>query len=244
LIDASAFTGKRPGELLALTWEHLDLAARTMTITQRLRAVPERCRTRIEDKWEFADPKTEAAKGEVLLPARLIPLLEAHRVQQQAERKRRKKSAAIYGDLVFTTASGQPVDWNNLKSHYARICRAAQLGTFGIAPAKKAGQHGPGKQAPFTPLLKAYALRHTHATLLLEDGVPLEVVADRLGHADRGATALRHYIGKQTHRQSVAVDASDKRLAALLDTGTEGPAKSLDIGTNVKTKRVQRRFKN
>ncbi len=219
-----AFTGKRPGELLALTWPDLDLTARTMTINKRLRAVPERCRPSPEEKWEVDDPKTANSIAEVLLPSHLIPLLQAHGTQQQAEQKRRRRETATIGrycDLVFTTSGGQPVDWNNLKGHYIRICRRARLGTFGVAPVKQAGRHGPGKHAPFTPLLKPYALRHTHATLLLEDGVPIEVVSARLGHAKTSFT-YDTYIGKQTHRQHVAAEATDKRLAAVLDTGTGG----------------------
>jgi integrase len=37
--------------------------------------------------------------------------------------------------------------------------------------------------------LKPLAQRHTHATLLLEEGVPLHVVAKRLGHRDAMVTA-------------------------------------------------------
>jgi len=34
------------------------------------------------------------------------------------------------------------------------------------------------------PRLKLHELRHTHATMLLRDGVPVHVVAKRLGHKD------------------------------------------------------------
>lgn len=38
------------------------------------------------------------------------------------------------------------------------------------------------------PRLKLHELRHTHATLLLRDGVPVHVVAKRLGHKDPSVT--------------------------------------------------------
>ncbi len=42
------------------------------------------------------------------------------------------------------------------------------------------------------PAISLHDLRHTHATLLLKAGVPVHVVAARLGHADPAIT-LRVY---------------------------------------------------
>src|SRR2546430_8300479 len=69
---------------------------------------------------------------------------------------------------------------------YTTLSRS--LGTFRAQPERSAGKPGPRQQPPFTPLLKPYALRRTHATLSLQDGVPLDVVSERLGHADQGFT--------------------------------------------------------
>ncbi len=38
------------------------------------------------------------------------------------------------------------------------------------------------------PVIRLHDLRHTHATLLLADGVPVEVVSERLGHASATIT--------------------------------------------------------
>ncbi len=42
------------------------------------------------------------------------------------------------------------------------------------------------------PVMRLHDLRHVHATLLLKAGVPVHVVAARLGHADPAIT-LRVY---------------------------------------------------
>ena len=42
------------------------------------------------------------------------------------------------------------------------------------------------------PVIRFHDLRHVHATLLLQDGEPVHVVAERLGHADPSMT-LRAY---------------------------------------------------
>ncbi len=42
------------------------------------------------------------------------------------------------------------------------------------------------------PMIRLHDLRHTHATLLLADGVPVEVVSGRLGHASATITLTVH----------------------------------------------------
>ncbi|TMC13043.1 MAG: hypothetical protein E6J41_01600 [Chloroflexi bacterium] len=60
-----------------------------------------------------------------------------------------------------------------------------------------------------------HGLRHTHATLLLEDGVSLKVVALRLG--DRDDTVLRVYGHVTPHGQSVAVARVREWLSPTFD---------------------------
>lgn len=165
--------------------------------------------------------RTSPRFDDVVDPEHLVPIMERHVGTGRASEKARKRwSRGRWGFLLSQTQTGQPVSWGNMRQDYARICRRAQLGTFGTQPAKPEGQSGPAKQPPFRPLLKPYALRHTHATLSLQDGVALDVVSERLGHADQGFT-LRTYVGKDRSRQRLAADAADGRMKAL-DTGTEG----------------------
>ena len=42
------------------------------------------------------------------------------------------------------------------------------------------------------PPIRFHDLRHVHATLLLQDGEPVHVVAERLGHADPSMTLRVH----------------------------------------------------
>ncbi|SDL83376.1 Phage integrase family protein [Geodermatophilus siccatus] len=41
-------------------------------------------------------------------------------------------------------------------------------------------------------MIRLHDLRHTHATLLLADGVPVDGVAERLGHARATVTLTVH----------------------------------------------------
>ena len=60
-------------------------------------------------------------------------------------------------------------------------------------------------------MVRLHDLRHTHATLPLADGVPVEVVSERLGHASATFTLTVH----QHVHPGTGREAAD-RFAALL----------------------------
>ncbi len=62
------------------------------------------------------------------------------------------------------------------------------------------------------PVIRLHDLWHTHATLLLADGVPVEVVSERLGHASATITLTVH----QHVHPGMGRGAAD-RFAALLE---------------------------
>jgi integrase len=62
------------------------------------------------------------------------------------------------------------------------------------------------------PVIRLHDLRHTHATLLLADGVPVKVVSERLGHASATITLTVY----QHVHPGMGRHAAD-RFAALLD---------------------------
>jgi integrase len=193
-----AMTGARPGELLALTRDDVDLDGLKITISKRLRIIPSRVRVAQEERWEIDDPKTPDSIREVLFPQELVPILQQHVGTGSAKAKARKRWGNRYGDLLFTTQGGLPVDWTNMRASYQRICARAKI------------EHP----------LKPYALRHSFATQQLDDGVPIELISEILGHADGGALARRTYVASRTSRQKPAAAAAGKRLRAL--TGTAG----------------------
>jgi integrase len=108
--------------------------------------------------------KTEAGRRTITLPPFVVAALRAHRARQAAERL----AALWWGDdqLVFTTPNGTAVDPNYaLRWWWDMTIRA-----------------GVGRR-------RFHATRHTAATLMLNAGVPLEVVSATLGHAGLAITA-------------------------------------------------------
>jgi integrase len=112
-----------------------------------------------------ADVKTHGSRRAVTLPAATMAALAWHRTRQEAERI---AGGAAYADrgLVFAGQTGEPIDLKNATArHFVPLLAAAGL-----------------------PRIRVYDLRHTHATLLLAAGVPVNVVSARLGHASAKMT--------------------------------------------------------
>lgn len=176
-------TGLRPGEALALKWPYVDLAKGEV----RVRATLNRLGVK---GWKLTMPKTEDSERTVPLPLVTVQELRKWKKQQAEERLAAGKEWQDHG-FVFTTEKGSPHSLSNLsRRHFRRVMKQAGLGEDGPeVPEKPNGQPGPKKQRQFIPTVRMYALRHTFASLLLADGVPLLVVSRLLGHKNINTTA-------------------------------------------------------
>lgn len=101
----------------------------------------------------------------VSIDVRTAAVLKALRVEQAKGRLAWGEGWKDTGGVVFTWENGAPL----LPDYLSKAFVAAQAGS-GL------------------PRLKLHELRHTHATLLLREGVPVHVVAKRLGHKDPSVT--------------------------------------------------------
>lgn len=80
---------------------------------------------------------------------------------------------------------------------------------------------------PFTRLT-CHDLRHTAASLMRQAGMPAELVAERLGHADGGALLLRTYSHVRPGDTRVALDASAPGSALWLLIGDDDDVRLLN----------------
>jgi integrase len=100
LVLAAGLAGLRQGELFALRWDDVDLAAATITVRRkRLRLASGEV---IED-----DPKSRAGRRTVALPAVLVVELERHRA--------RYGRGAGRDGYVFTSEEGVPLERSNFR---------------------------------------------------------------------------------------------------------------------------------
>ena len=90
---------------------------------------------------------------------------------------------------VFTRADGRPVDPNDVSKDFSELVKSSGL-----------------------PHLTLHGLRHAHATLLLEAGINVKVVSERLGHTSIAIT-LDIYSHVLPGIQEAAALALDAKLA-------------------------------
>ena len=112
----------------------------------------------VRNRTEVADDlKTESSKRTVAMPADLVDWLRRHRTEQAAERLR----STEWRDprLVFATRTGRPLSPSNNRRQLSAICE--RLGIAAVTPNE---------------------LRHSCASLLADEGVSNEAIADLLGH--------------------------------------------------------------
>lgn len=180
-----ATTGMRPSEALGLRWENVDLANGVIRVREAL--VPH-IQVRSGKRWSLEEPKTARSKRAVPMPAETVRSLQRQRAAQAAERLAAGSEYLDHGagGFVFAQDRGDPYREDALMQLFRRTL--AKLGL---------------------PTVTLYSLRHGHASLLLEAGVPLKVVSERLGHSSIQLTADTYsHVSDQMQQKAVEQFAS------------------------------------
>ena len=154
IISLTVHTGMRQGEVFGLKWEDVDFEKSCLFIRRSLAHV-------IGKGAVFQAPKTKNSIRRVLLMPEDVENLRAYKVWQKNYSDELGSLFAGH-NLVFTSPFGEPISPINFSRRYFRPllkkCKISSDFTF----------HG---------------LRHTHATLLLRQGVNPKIVQERLGHS-------------------------------------------------------------
>jgi integrase len=172
-------TGMRRNEMLAVRWADVDLDRGVLTVTRAM--VGERGGVR------FAEPKTEAGRRTIVLPAFAVEALRLHHARQQ-EQKAIVGRGYLDNDLVCAAPDGRLL-W----------------------PGKVSGAFPPLLAQAGLPRVGLHSLRHLHASSLLADGVPITTVSARMGHASP-AISLALYGHAIPGEDSVAAAAVERRV--------------------------------
>jgi integrase len=111
------------------------------------------------------DTKTSLSRRAVNLPAPMLKTLLEHEGRQTVQRGQ-LGSAWIDSGCIFTSSVGTPIDPRNLYREFQKVCRNAGLGDW-----------------------HPHELRHSAASLMLAQGVKIQVVSQVLGHSSIRMTA-------------------------------------------------------
>jgi integrase len=151
-------SGLRRGELLALRWQEVNLDGGFLRVE---RALEETSRGGLA----FKSPKTRYGRRTVALPMSTVAVLREHWKAQQEHRLRFGFGKAGTDALVFPDWDGAPRSPRALTLAWGKMAKAAGLTVRGF-----------------------HCLRHTHASMLIADGLDVLTISRRLGHGSAAIT--------------------------------------------------------
>jgi integrase len=228
LLDA----GLRPGEALALKWEHdtqastpdeerwgcIDFEAKPMALV-KVRATLARAGVgKAKGGWKLNPTKTENSVREV--PINHITVTELQR-WREAQREQKRQAGSLWREhgFVFTSGTGSPLAPAGLSRAWERVLRRADggvgdLGTWGPEPKRENGQRGRVADRSFTPRFSVYVLRHTMASLNYIAGIDLGLLSRRLGHSNYAFTFDRYGRGVKAENTTAVAENTMRRWRA------------------------------
>jgi integrase len=136
----------------------------------------------------FKPPKSKAGRRDITLPDILVEALRDHR-KAQLELRMQLGAGRLPDDaLLFATLEGKPWAPNLLSTLWLNFARRI------------------GVKVTF------HALRHTHASQLIDRGVDIVTISKRLGHAKPDITlrTYAHMFRKDDSRAAAAINAAMK----------------------------------
>ena len=168
-------TGLRIGEALGLCWHNIDFAKHTITIDHQT--------SRIGTTFYFAPPKTKSSNRTICIDdTLLVELKKWHMLQAAAYTAGGGSYIAVYyhaetGKLV-QQSKNLPI--SNQYKQADLVCTNIKNGRKVVYPTLQRHLKRLG--------INAHSFRHTHATILIENGATPKGVASRLGHTKADIT--------------------------------------------------------
>lgn len=195
--------GLRLGEVYSLCWEDIDFENKTLSVNRQIQWHQDRTRSKSDKEntngtnikgggyWYFISPKFNSYRT-IEMDNEIISLLER-------EKKRQEKAEVYYEDRYIRYYSVEPITFKNFAKNDTtnnfinRIITDKNENEIHFVCRRESGeyttprtmQHASSvihKQLDF-PEFDFHSLRHTHATMLMENGAPMVYIQNRLGHA-------------------------------------------------------------
>lgn len=163
-VMVAAFYGLRRGEVLGLKWDAIDFNRGTLTIRRTVTQV------KIDGKYQIIEQDSAKTKSSM----RTLPLVGSFKESFEEAKKAQEFNKKVCGDsynydydgYVFVNEIGERMKPDYLTTSFPEYLK----------------RHGMKK-------IRFHDLRHSCASLLLANGVPLKQIQEWLGHSDFSTTA-------------------------------------------------------
>ena len=178
MITFDLLSGLRRGELLGLRWCDIDMESQTIMINQTSNYLP--------DRGIYVDtPKSSTSNRPLRLSQSAFILLMEYKAWQDNQREGCGDAWRDTDGRVFTVEDGAPVFPDSITQWFGKFVKRTGL-----------------------PKVTVHSLRHTYASLMIADGVPLVVVSSQLGQAQPSTTAniYAHVIASAEARAAQTFD--------------------------------------
>ena len=173
----------RRSELLAVRWSDLDLLGMKLSISRTMQYL-----NGVRNHVTFKEPKSQKSRRLITLSPSNALILEEHRKHQENLRESLQLPPVAENDLVFSHWDGSPLLPPSITHAWMKLVRKCGLRR-----------------------IRLHDARHTHATIMLKQGVHPKIVQERLGHSTI-STTLDTYSHVAPGLQQAAATAFDKVL--------------------------------
>ena len=179
LVMVALFTGMRLGEVLALRWSRVDLDKKVIQVREAIEETE-------AHGVRFKAPKSKAGRRDITLPDILVEALRDHRKAQLELRFRLGVGKLPDDALLFSNLEGAPLSRNAISCAWSYFAASIQL-----------------------PDVTFHALRHTHASQLIDASVDIVTISKRLGHAKPDITLriYAHLFQKDDGKAAAAINS-------------------------------------
>ncbi|WP_341636867.1 tyrosine-type recombinase/integrase [Staphylococcus casei] len=149
-----AYSGMRAGEVLALKWSDINYKECTVSITKTYYNPNNN-----KKKYEILTPKTESSIGKISIDPNVIKLLQDYKVNVQ---DKWKNELYVDNNFIFTDNNGYPLVIKKLSQWIQSIMSMTDIDKN----------------------ITTHSFRYTHCSLLIEAGVHIKEIQERLRHKD------------------------------------------------------------
>lgn len=184
-ISLAIYLGLRREEIAGLKWKYVDMNARTIEIKE--------VRVRMSKETITKKPKTKGSIRTLYIPDDLYTLLKAHKAKQEQLKKDMGKDYQG-GDYVCTKENGVVFRPEKISMAFKKFLEE---------------NNNPEKND--LPHIRLHDLRHSFATLLYQNGVPIKNISDALGHSDI-TTTLKVYAHIMDDSRKETIDKMNDML--------------------------------